>query len=607
MATSVYLFTDPQKKLRWEERYVSEGINKKLTAESHGIVRGFELAAQSPASKTQFRLLVDPVKLDSVICLRNADNRIMTLIVDGPITIDMSALAPGQYWIVAWTDYSIGALTDARIYILTTAELSNPTYSGRIAVIGWVNYSGATDIDPNPAGTPNLGVSDYSLTTGGSPAAVRQIARNYESKGRIDWQKMIRFGRADEYMGLHALGNKLVEEWKQSSPAFLDVLPQDNGYMTVDDVDPAPPSGDLHFVVNAKSDTAGVPTTLVLSHKMLTHVKGGDVIRFSFQYKVPVALGGGGNWTLGYGIMYLDKDGNIVPAPGAVSALLAIGVGGAATAWTKLENEVHVIDGRNIVYALPILTIIHTDNTGANVYFYFDDFEMEVLEGRGPQLDPSVDANEHVMQPVSASVLRIRDWAWDVFPNPTQVQIIDWELVAGTILPAAGVAGGGRSIVVRRKNGPAVAPHPLFEMEGDIGVKAGVGPVGNTRHRQALFEQNTPRAWATLQWNGVALVMTDSYGFDSVATIGAGHYRLTFDLDEDGNDWVQDSNYSVALGFSHGSVIPATGRMVHVVSKAPGPPATLDIAYRYDTGVAWNLNDPNIPGDEIYVQIFAAD
>jgi hypothetical protein len=608
MAALVHTFNDDHKKIRWQEQYVSEGLNKKASAESHGIVRGFELAPQAPPSATQFVLQTDVAKGDGVICLRNADNRVVTLLQSAPITVDMALVADGTYWICAWTDYSIGATTNAEIYLLTTAELSNPLYSGKIVVIGWVNKNGALISTHPAAGTPNLGVSDYSLTTGGSPAAMRQIARNYESKGRIDWQKMIRFGRADEYMGLHLLGNNLVQEWKQTTPAFLAAPPLTNGYMTVDDTDPSPPSGDLHFVVNAKSDTAGVPTTLILAHKMLTHVQGGDIIRFSFQYKVPANLAAG-NWTLGYGIMYLDKDGNMIPVAGAISALAAIGVGGALTAWTKLENEVHVIGGRNIVYALPYVTIIHTDNTGADVFFYFDDFEMEVLRGAGPQINPSVDANEHVMQPVNASILRLRDWSWNAFPVPTKLDIVDWEVEVGTIGAAAGVVGNGRSMLVRRKNGPATPPHPLFEATGFMGIKGGFGPFGgNTRHRKALFEQNTPRAWATLRWNGVVLAVVDGYGIASVASLGVGYYRITLDTDEDGNPWLQDLDYSVSLGTLHGSPIAATGRMVEVVAKGVVP-NTFDIIYRFDTGVGgqWAPNDPAIPGDEIYVQVFAAD
>lgn len=606
MAFETNIFPVDDAKVRWYETYTSGGLNRKAMAESQGVVRGFEFA--SAASATQFTLEADAAKGDNIAVLFSATGFAVTFTIDGDITVNLGAVpvAPGAYWVALWYQYNTGGPQDQpRVVLLTTAETLAVPYAGNIVILGWVNYDGVTVLDPHPvAGTPNLGLTNYTFVTGGSPDHVREIARNLESKGRVPWQKMVRFGRADEYIDRHAAAGKILEEWKMAQPAFLAA---GEGFMEIDDTDPY--KGDLHFTVNAKSDTAGAPD-VYLFHKSLTHVREGDAIRFGLAYKVPAPLAVG-NWSIGYGIMYLDRDGNLISVVGSAANLLALGVGGAATAWTEIETLVHVIGNRNIEYAMPFIRVFHTDDSGGDVLFYFDEIECEVLPGNGPEKDVEVDALDHPMQPTKTSVLSITDFIWDAV-TPTQAIPVAWDVRASDKIVGPET---GRSLKIRRIAGPAGPPHPLVEIENAYtGIKSQTGPSGTTtKHRQALFEQNTPRAWATLTWNGANLAYVDSYGFNTAVAIGhpgGGRFVLTFEDDEDGNEWIQDSNYSVTFGVvTPAGIVGPTNDLVlpSVVTKTVGPPSTMEIkTWRLVAG-SFSEVDPSIVGIQIMIQVFAAD
>jgi len=616
MGFQTNLFSNNAAKIRWVETYTSDGLNRKAVAESKGIVRGFELAAQSPASPTQFRLLADSARGDNVAVLVNANGFAITIIVDNDIVVDMGAAgaAVGTYWICLHYEYIVGGPQDQpRIVVLTAADMAAAPYVGNVVVLGWINYNGATNLDPHPvAGIPNLGVTNYGLITGGSPAFMREIARQFESKGRIPWQSMIRFGRADEYMGKVASGFAATFDWKQAQPAFLTA---GKGFMLLSETDPY--EGDTHFEVDMQGDGGASPDAF-LFHKSITKVKAGDIIKFSMHYKVPAAVGAGlGGWSIGMGIMYLDKDGNMITVGGAAANLLAFDATGAATpSYTYIENEVHVIGNRNIAYAVPFLRILHFDTALAPKLFYFDDIRCELLDGDGPEVDEVPDDEEHVMQPVRSSVLTIADWVWDSI-TPTQVIPIAWELYAegATPYPAAGTAGRARTLEIVRRAGPAGPPWPLISLETFSAFKSGLAPTGSgSRHRHALFQQNTPRAWATLRWNGANFAYADLYGFDTAAGIvhvGPGIFLLQFDNDEDANEWIQDANYAVTFGvLTPPAVVGPTLDLIFpsAVVKTVGPPATLQIkTWRLAAGPAFNEADPLIVNTEVMLQVFAAD
>ena len=603
--------TSQQIKLYWGEDYVTEGLNKQQTAESHGIVRGFTLAGQSPLSFDEFRLLLDAAKGDSVCCVRNSDNRVITAIVDTDITIDMSTLGipNGRYWIVCQIDYSIGAPTVGTIEVYTAADMA--ANAGKYVVLGWVNWTGASNLDLHPgAGTPTLGMADYSLTTGGSTPFMREVARNLESLGRVNWQSMIRHGRADDNMEMVRVGLPAVSlDWKQSHYSNLSAV---GGLMEVDDTTPL--YGDLHYMVNVKSDgTPAVPVTVILSQKMVSHVRAGDLIKFSMNYNIPAPIPNG--WTIGYGVAYFDKDGNQVLVGGAASSLLALDLGGGATpGYVYIENEVHVIDNRSIEYAIPILSFISGDDSGADALFYIDDLKMELLTGRGPELDPTVDSAEHAMQPTKSSVLYIEDWEWDNPVLPTKMDIIAWAAYVGAVQGPFPL--DGRTMVLERVTGPAAPPHPILQLGLPYtSLVSGDAPSGSgQRHRKALFRPNTPRAWAAIQWSGVVYSYIDSYGFDltvgppPILSLGAGWFRLTFELDEGGFDWIQNQNYSVQIGTKQQLLPPGPGVIVQPVVQAKNvAPRTIDIAIWDGGAPVAAITDMINPGDEIYISIFADD
>lgn len=601
MAYTTNTFAVDKARMRWFETYTTEGLNVKATAESHGVVRGFEIAAQSPLSTSQFRLLVDPAKGDSVAVIRDANNRCVTVVLDSDVTVDLVAagVVPAEYWICLFYQYVTGGPQDApKIVLLTSSELTAAPYVGNILVLGWVQYLGAVNIDPNPAaGTPNLGVTDYILAiTETPPPAIREIARNYESKGRCRWRNALRGGRADED-ATHQYSATM--DWKRVYTDDVDAL---STALSIQDTDPD--EGLYHFRV--RMATTGANPIAQWIQKNATPVRGGDLVRLSMKYKVPAATPGA--YFINFGVQFVDKLGNILAQP---SAVVVYDAAGAATSWERAEYMVHVIEGRDVAYMLPTLQIAFADPGPPNsVDFYLDDLCVEVLSSDGPQLQSVPDGVDSMGQIIRSSTEHIFGPDFTGGPPPTDVDPTVW---------AKYVENDGTLKFIRLL-AAASAKGPVVGIQG-TGALMGAGPVGPTLNaRRGLYIPNTPRAWATLRWVAAATNFTiqASFGFNVAAGVvrtAAGVYELTFDTDEDSNKWVLDDKYAVQFGMRHPAATVGPTAFIFTPSvrrKIAGPPAVLEIVmWAFIAGAVpgppWLEADPNVDDVEIMLSVFADD
>lgn len=609
--TTAHTFGNNEIKLHWQEDYVTEGLNKQQTAESHGVVRGFELAPLAIPSADQFLLAPDSVKQDGVVCVRNSDNRVITLImpIGSPgITINMAALGVpnGEYWVCAVADYSIGASTTVTIEIYTTAQLA--AAAGKVVVLGWVKWDGVTLLTTDPAaGTPTLGPSDCTSVTlgpGVNPDAMREVARLTESKGRMPWLKLIRLGRADEYWDAKAPG--ILPPFSPSDWHLINLFNAAITGLIVDDTDPY--DGDLHFTLNLASDTSGSPNAGFI-HRTVTHVRPGDLLRLSFQYKVPVLIPGG--YLIQFGVAFLDVNGALVSTPGVGSAFILDGAGAAMATYEERHHMFQVPAGKNIAFAIPVLSITHNDVTGAGFDFYFDELDLERLPKGSPDAEGNLvepEPGDRVMSPIRSSALQL--FGFEPLGVPvTNLNLGQWEFQV-----VYGGSGGCRLDLRRKAPAPSAGPpYPHLrigtlhgiEFEGDVPVGSGI-----TR-RHALYQSNIPRAYALIAYDGANynLSLTGSFGFVSGVLAqpgGPGTVRLVFIADEDGNDWVGGDDYVVVFGTKEVYPFPGPYNIVYPIVYAKNGPAprSFDVALLSGSLAAAVPQDFNDPGAELYVAVF---
>lgn len=191
MTTAYGPLAADEAKLRWHEPYVSEAINKKASAESYGVVRGFELQTDAGgADPKKFRIAVSSFHGDSVACVRDLnDGRTMTVNVATPIDVDLTALVlpANVYYVCLFVNYTLGAVTQVTVEVLTAAQMLNVLYAGKLVILGVLVYDGVTALDTDPA-PPNQATIRVGVNALGA-TLYRQYAQLQESDYRVQWQR----------------------------------------------------------------------------------------------------------------------------------------------------------------------------------------------------------------------------------------------------------------------------------------------------------------------------------------------------------------------------------------------------------------------------------
>lgn len=130
MAT--YGFTaipDDQIKIKWQEPYVSAGLNKKMQGTVlKGVYRGFDVTEDSPTGES-ILVNVDGATNDSVAVVEDsADGYSNTVYFDSSFAVDLSSLFPVggaiTLYVIIEVDYDIGTTT-GNVKVVDAAELGS--------------------------------------------------------------------------------------------------------------------------------------------------------------------------------------------------------------------------------------------------------------------------------------------------------------------------------------------------------------------------------------------------------------------------------------------------------------------------------------------------
>jgi hypothetical protein len=101
-------------KMRWQEPYVTEGLNRKFVVLGKGIARGF-----NPVVNGQIiELHVDAVASDSVGVVETDAHYSITVYKTSQVDIDFTDLGDGNYWIVLEANYVIGSDTTGAVKVV---------------------------------------------------------------------------------------------------------------------------------------------------------------------------------------------------------------------------------------------------------------------------------------------------------------------------------------------------------------------------------------------------------------------------------------------------------------------------------------------------------
>jgi hypothetical protein len=101
-------------KMRWQEPYVTEGLNRKFVVLGKGIARGFNPVVNGRIVE----LHVDAVASDSVGVVETANHYSVTVYKTSRVDIDFTDLGDGNYWIVLEVNYVIGSDTTGTIKVV---------------------------------------------------------------------------------------------------------------------------------------------------------------------------------------------------------------------------------------------------------------------------------------------------------------------------------------------------------------------------------------------------------------------------------------------------------------------------------------------------------
>lgn len=178
MATTIQAIDNEKVKLRWEEEYVSEGLNEKMLGViPGGIIRG-GLLEPHPSTAMTLRVKADPVYGDIVASYEDVNGRQMTVnLGTGDVDLDLTALASTTVYIAIYVEYSLLTETAAEWRAYTQAQLDGASEKDRLIIWGSVDV-------PASGVIPAADIYQDS----------RRDARWGQSSGLVPWVPMLRNG-----------------------------------------------------------------------------------------------------------------------------------------------------------------------------------------------------------------------------------------------------------------------------------------------------------------------------------------------------------------------------------------------------------------------------
>lgn len=183
MSTTLSSPANTSVKMRFQEPYVSEGLNKKLHGLlPAGIVRGGKLVTGGLGFLVTIQ--ADPDKGDSVYAYVDGDNNHLTFRQAGDVNLDLTALASSVVYIAAYIDYTISNPTSIEWRAYSEAELfggSPVAEAGEVVVLGAVNV---------PASGP--------IPSGNIAPLRRMDAWADVSPGLVPWKQVVKNGHFEQ-------------------------------------------------------------------------------------------------------------------------------------------------------------------------------------------------------------------------------------------------------------------------------------------------------------------------------------------------------------------------------------------------------------------------
>lgn len=120
----VQAFTKDNIKLRWEERYTSEGLNKKFLGMPRGVYAGFRPQV-SIALPTQLDLTVEPNDGYSLIRVQAGSEPVMMdIVVENTVSLDFTGHSVWPVYVVAQADYQVGSDSTGKLITQNTPAVS---------------------------------------------------------------------------------------------------------------------------------------------------------------------------------------------------------------------------------------------------------------------------------------------------------------------------------------------------------------------------------------------------------------------------------------------------------------------------------------------------
>lgn len=280
MATTLLAIENEQVKLRWEEEYVSEGLNEKMLGTiPGGIIRGGLLEPHPSANQT-LRVKADPTYGDIVASYEDVNGRQMTVnLGSGDVDLDLSTLGGSTVYIAIYVSYSLLTETEAEWRAYTQAQLDGAPEKDRVII--W----GSVDVPATAIPIPAADIYQES----------RREARWKQSSGLVPWVPIIRDGGFEGR----------ISHWDY--PSITGSLT-----WTVDEADYY--RGNRSLNVNASIGTG----TFTCTQPMMFPCDAGQLFYLRFMSKTS-------NWTgtLQLQARFYDKDGSYLSSQDLVETVSA--------------------------------------------------------------------------------------------------------------------------------------------------------------------------------------------------------------------------------------------------------------------------------------------
>lgn len=342
-------------KIRWEEQYVSDGLNKKLNGiVPAGIVRGGTIV--TAASGLNVEIQPDSNTGDSVYSYVDSNGAQLTFRQVGVVTLDLAAVASTVVYICLYIDYVVSSATTVEWRTYTAAELSAAPEEPYLVILNEVDVPAAGPI----------------------PAANITPTRRREAWTDVSLQ--MREGRQvvkDGDFGTYGQSGGSAITATHDMP-FWDTASVNTFNWSVEAIDPH--IGDYHLKVDGPSLT-GIDYLRSLE---MIRCRPGSFFHVFYAVKGINMISVGANGEYGVRLFFYDEDQQYISGSDiSVTDNTLTGTFG----WTDVKDVVEVPSGASFFrYAV----YINTDGVsfGASTVLYFDAVRVFV------QADRAIDGHE---------------------------------------------------------------------------------------------------------------------------------------------------------------------------------------------------------------------